>query len=349
MNQKHTKQEENETNRLPYLNRLPSILIVLGINLAFGLLQPLWGLTHLSILIDAAICGVTTPVIGVFLTRHRLRKLAETGALPAEPPHSKLICALPKNPWLLSIVFAAVCVVLLPVFTEMLLRFYDITAYTQLRFLAWKLVYSAFLSAKATELAILRLVQPDCLRPGDPKQIGQAAVKNPLPKGETFTKLFDTVTTDFGFNMLVGLVLGGTLIIDQNVVIPPTTLAGIVISGAILGAIVVVRMVYPVVKAIRLLRENGTLPSAARRNPWVAWLPQSPALFALALSPVVIVLTPIVFWGVFTFFGFESLDFFQYFIVRTIYVSLLTKPVVKLAILRYMQPQLGIEGSTVHV
>lgn len=341
--------DSDRGNRLPYLNSLPSILVVLGINLVFGLLQPLWGLTRLSILIDAAICGVITSVISVFMTRHRLRKLAKTGALPAEPPRPKLICRLPKNPWLLSLVLAAACAVLLPLFTELLLRFYGITAYTLIRFLAWKLVYSVLLSAKVGELAVLRLVQPDCLLPGDPKQTGQTAVKNPLPKGETFTKLFDTVTTDFGFNMLVGLLMGGTLIVDQNVVIPPTTRAGIFISGAILGAIVAVRMVYPVVKSIRLLRENGTLPTMPQRNPLVAWLPQKPVLFTLTLAPVVIVLTPILFWSVFTFFGFETLNFFQYFIVRTIYVSLLTKPVVKLAILRYMQPQPATEGRTANV
>lgn len=328
--------DSERANSLPYLNSLPLILLVLGINFVFGLMLPIWGLTHQSILVDAAICGVVTSVICVFVTRHRLRGLAKNGALPANPPRPKLIAQLPKNPWLLSLVFAVVCAVSLPLFTELLLRFYEITDYTPHSFLAWKLVYSAILSAKVSEFAILRLVQPDCLQHGDPVQTGQTAVKNPLPGSEIFAKLFDTVTTDFGFNMLVGLLLGGTLIIDKNVLIPPTTIDGIFISGAILGAIVVLRMVYPVVGSISQLRENGAMPPSERRSAWVAWLPQRPALFALTLSPFIIVLTPVIFWGVFRFFGFETLDFFQYFFVRTIYVSLLTKPVVKLAILRYM-------------
>ncbi len=331
-------QEARNSRSLPYLNNLPMILLVLSINAVFAILQPVWGLSHPNILVDAAICGMSTSWICVWVAHFRLRKLAREGALPAQTPQIGIAGRLPKSPWALSLCFGVMFAVITPLLTEALLRFFDITEYTFPRFLVWKLAYSGVLSAKLSELAVLRLTQPDCLRPEDPPQTGQSVVKNPLPKGDTFTKLFNTVTTDFGFNMLIGLLLGGTLVIDHNVIITPTTRSGILISGAILGAIVTIRMVYPVIKSIEQLKAAGQLPVAASINRVVAWLPKSPVGFSLVLLPVMMVLSPMVFFAVFHFFGFEILDFFQYFAIRSLYVWLLTKPIVSLAILRYMQP-----------
>ena len=50
-----------------------------------------------------------------------------------------------------------------------------------------------------------------------------------------------------------------------------------------------------------------------------------------------VIFSPFVVWLVFAIFEFETLDFFQFFIIRTLYVTLLTKPVVQFAILRYLQ------------
>ena len=151
--------------------------------------------------------------------------------------------------------------------------------------------------------------------------------------------MFDTMVNDFGFNLVIGLLTGGAAVLaDKSVIIYPTTRSGIVLGGLILGVIVSLRMVASVVKSIAATRDAGTLPALEKRNPWVAWIPETPMLFTLTLMPVIMALSAVVLWAVLTFFGFDVLNFFQFFIVRTIYVSLLTKPVVWLAVYRYRQP-----------
>ena len=70
-----------------------------------------------------------------------------------------------------------------------------------------------------------------------------------------------------------------------------------------------------------------------------SWIPFSPMKFALILIVPIIVFAFLVFWGIMFFFGFEEVNFFQFWIIRLIFITLLTKPVVNLAILRYIQPK----------
>lgn len=323
---------------IPYIDNLPLIILTVLINLAAAFLFMNGRLlTRQDILIDAAICGVTTSVINTVLVYRVISKLRSKGELPPGVPMNLYIQKLPKNPWLTGLTFALVFGLATALIAEITFGFFGVRDIAFYRFVAWKVVYSCVLSAKIIELLVLRFVQPDCSKPDDPAQSGTREVKDPLPRRQIYLRIFNTVTTDFGFNMIIGLILGGTALMDGNVVIYPTTRAGIVISGAILGIIVALRMARPVAKAIKALRDEGKLPPN-RHNPWIAWLPDSPWLFALALVPVFAVVSPLFFWSVFTFFGFEMLDFFQFFLVRTLYVSLITKPVTALAIAKYRQP-----------
>ena len=326
---------------LPYINSILIILLTVCINLAvvflFYINKPL---TYWDILIDACICGITTSFIDVFLVQGRMKKLRAQGMLPQEVPQSRLMAKMPKNPLLLALVFGAVFGLAAPLLSALVIRFYTIEAFTFPRFAVWKILYSCVLSVKIVEFAILRYAQPDCASESDAFQRGTEKVKDPLPRISTFKEWFNTVTNDFGFNLLFGLLLGGTVVRDHSVIIPPTTLSGIVISALILGAIVTARMAYPIAKNMRDAREAGNLPIAEKPNGRLGWIPTSPVKFALVLVVPIMVVCCAAFWGILSFFGFEVLDFFQFFVIRMLFVTLLTRPVVKLAIIRYTQPEL---------
>ncbi len=325
------------TVNLPYLDNWKMILLVVTVNLIFGLLHHFWGLSHSAVLTDAVVCGFSTSVLSVLYVHFKMKSLRKRGLLPASVPKVKLMYCLPKS-WLgLSVVFSIVFMILTPLITELLIRIYGINTFNLIPFVVWKVAYSGFLTAKIIELAILRFVQKDMVQPSDPPQKGDVVVKNPMPGLSTFKKLFDTVTTDFGFNMLIGLVLGGTLIIDHNVVIVPTTRSGILISGILIGLIVTGLMVYPVISQIRDARDSGKLPPPFMHNKFIARMPEKPILLSLMLIPFMVILAPSVFWVVFALFDFETMNFFQFFIIRTVFVTLLSKPVVQLALLRYLQ------------
>ena len=327
---------------LPYINNILIIFVVASINLVivsfFFLGKPI---TLQAILVDACICGVTTACIDVFYVFRRIKRRSLHGGLPADVPQSKFMAAMPQNPLWLSLIFGVVFGLFAPLFNMIIIRFYAIETYTFARFLVWRLVYSCVLSAKIIELAILRYVQPDFVSLSGIKQQGTDAVKNPLPRISTFQQWYHTIVEDFGFNLLFGLLLGtGAIIRDNHVIIPPTTLRGIVLSSLISGIIITARMVYAVAKSIRAIRENGQLPVAEKENKWVSWLPASPVRFALVLLLPVMALSLLTFWSVLSFFGFETLNLVQFFFIRILYTSLLSRLVAKLAMLRYIQPRI---------
>lgn len=327
---------QKQSNRLivlPYLNRWPILAGVALINVIFALLPALWGLSHASILQDAAICGATTALICTYASWSALKKAGARGELPTQVPISPLLQKMPASPLGFSLVSAGAAMVAMPLLTELLLRFYAIKSYSLLRFAVWKVAYSCVLAAKMTELIILRFTQPDCAPTGKQPQTGSAVVKNPLPQGHYFKNLFNTVSADFGFNLILGLLLGGTQIKDTHVVLLPTTRQGIVMSGLILGIIVTFRMAYPIAKQI-FASAIAPAPAALKCLGCIKRLPQTPFGFSLALLPAVMLVSPFVFWLAFALFDFRQLDFFQFFIVRSLYVWLITKPVLKLAILR---------------
>ena len=302
-------------------------------------------LTYWNVLLDACICGILTSFIDVFIVRNRIQKLRSLGRLPMEIPQSRLMMKMPKNPLLLSLIFGVVFGLLAALLNALIMQFYAIEIFTFARFAVWRILYSSALSVKIVEFAILRYSQPDLVSTSSMVQQGTEKVKDPLPRISTFKQWFNTITDDFGFNLLFGLMLGGTIIRDHNVIIPPTTLSGIAVSALILGAIVTARMAYPIAKSMRDAREAGTLPIAEKANALVHWIPYSPVKFALILLLPIMGTSYAVFWAVLSFFGFEVLNFFQFFVIRILYISLLTKPVVRLAVIRYTQPELVRKGS----
>ena len=332
------KEDRQTYNGLPYINNWQGVLLTLAVNLLVALLLfRSNAIPPKAFVLDACHCGFIATLISVALAAPRIKRLRQAGGLPREVEAGKALRVLPRRPLPLAPVLGLVFAVGMAAFAFLVCRFFEVETITSTRFLVWKLVYATLLSVKTMDVVVLRLVQPDCAAPGEPEQTGSAVVRNPLPHKQTFGNLFHTVTEDFGFNLLMGLATGGVVIRDHNVIIQATSRDGIVIGGLVLGILVTFRMVYPVAKSIRALRDAGQLPKLPRIA-WIAWLPERPALLALALLLPTMALSAAVLWGALSFFGFEALNFFQYFVVRTLYVTLLSKLVVKLAILRYTQP-----------
>ena len=322
---------------LPYLNNLRVLLLTLALNVLCAVMF-YYGrrITLQGVLIDSAICGFTTSLIDVCIVAVRLRGLRKAGKLPAFVPQHRLLAFLPRRPVWLSLLLGALFALLTPLLNGALIRFYQIERFAFVPFLVWKMAYSSVLSVLLLELCVLRLAQPDCAKPTDPAQGGTDVVRNPLPKLSALKSWFQTVTADFGFNMLMGFLWGSTYIEGYNVVLAPAARAGVRVSALLTGVIVAARMVWPVAKNVRAA--CALSPVLEKRSAGIAWLPASPALFALVLTLPVIVLAYAAFAAVFALFDFQTLNFFQFFVIRALFVGLLTKAVVKLAILRYRQP-----------
>ena len=325
---------------LPYLDNWRVAAFTAAVNL-FCLFIFQYGreITLETALIDAMNAGIITSFINVFYSEWMIKRLRRAGGLPANVPVIGRMSLLPRRPLLLSFVFAAVFGVLTPLFNLLVIKFYGIETFTFARFGVWKVAYACALSAVILEWAALRYVQPDCSDGAASPQSGTQEVKNPLHRISALMGVYNSAVDDFGFNMIFGLLLGGTVVRGGEIVIPPTTRAGIVISGVVLGIIVTFRMAYPIAKSILALRRGGTLPVMPTADRRVAWLPCKPMKFALALMLPITALSAVTFWAVLTFFGFEELNFFQFYFIRVIFISLLSKCVVRLAIARYMQPE----------
>ena len=87
--------------------------------------------------------------------------------------------------------------------------------------------------------------------------------------------------------------------------------------------------------AERAIPDRCLPPGDDRR---ISWIPESPAKFALVLLPPLMLCTYVFFRALMTFFGFDVLNFFQYFALRMLWTTMLTKAVTKLAVWRYLQP-----------
>ena len=329
-----------KTSGLPYVNRPTTIALTLLINVACVLLS--FGfrksITESNFLINIFICGFLTTVLDVLFARLYIRRLRRAGKLPPVVPASRLVRLLPRN--------GAALVALLGAFFGFasygvnwaLIRFFAIEQFALWRIVVWQALFACALSSVVMQRVVLRMVQPDCAPAEQSKQRGEVEILIPLPRFDALKRWFNTVTSDFGFNLLVGLLLGGVAIREHNVIIYPTKLSGIGFSSLILSILVLLRMAYPVCTSIAGMRSRGELPVVQRASPLLRALPLSPLKLTLALAPLVILLSYGALWGVMTLFDFQELHFFQYFIIRTIYVAILTKAYVALMVARYRQP-----------
>jgi hypothetical protein len=327
--------------RLPYLNNTAVILITMAVNLGILFITG-WSQSFdlMFVLIDGASCGVVTALLDVFLIRHYVDIAKKNRSLPTNLPVNRFMMRLPKHTYL----FAALCALFLglltPLLNSIIFNYYEFETLSLAQMLVLKLIYSYFLSAKTVELAIFRFVQPD-LTGQLPDQTTATATpaRHSAPRVTYFQQLFNNWMTDFGLNMFRGLIIGTTTVTSDNyVLIAPTLLRSVDTTGLISGVIVTFMTVPSVSREIIYSIDSGKTRPLTESNPYVAWLPKNRWLLTVVLCLPIIVLTTIVYYVVMSFFGFESLSFFQFFFIRIAYTTMLVKVLVPLIMFRYRQP-----------
>jgi hypothetical protein len=154
-------------------------------------------------------------------------------------------------------------------------------------------------------------------------------VKNPMPKVKYFKELFDSIASNLA------------LMLFFNPAIQPYTMGGdrSIVSEAIFCSLLTTMIVViGVSKSIRLGRFNGEISGARVSNKWLKKLPVNRWLLGLTACIVTVPLGVFVILFIFNFYGFESWTFYQFFWIRFIYSTLLSKALVIFIILRNIQP-----------
>ncbi len=324
--------------RPPYLDDWKLIGITLAINVLCAVVfwHPGFGRTDLAI--DTLWCGLITAVIDVFAVRMLLRK---GKVAPLALPESAAVRILPKNPILLTLVLGVFSGALMAGANLLIFKVYALEQLNLPQYIAWKAVYSYWLSAFVIEFAILRLVQPDALKTSSaPDDVAKWEIKAPTLRVSWATGFCRGMIFDFGFNVAFGLLLGGTVVRGMEVILLPTPCRGsaMLIATGLTGVIVTFFVIPSLVRSLRTERESGALPPLPKRNPLLAWLPAGAITMSLTLCLFIAPLTVLVCWGIFALFQFETMNFFQFYLVRAMYIPLLCKAVLPLIVRRFRQP-----------
>ena len=305
----------SRVRRLPYMENRTGILVTIVVNLLCAFVFQSFGgaLTRGDVVADAVVCGAVTAVIDfVFLWRLMSRRNS-AGLLPGEVPVSRLMQRLPRTFLPLLIFLVLFFAVLTGVLMCCFLFVFGIESMDFGRWLVFKLLYAAFLSAKVLEFVIFRLVQPDwnSAASGAVSCCGfdSQEVRNPLPKFSSFKEVYANITANIAMNVIVGSLLGGVVTNSD---------------GSLL--------IYPSIILTRAIFKNVRENLGDTTDEELAALAQLPAGNGLAellprrsfpLTIVVCVITagvsavlaPLIFW----FFGIEQMNFYQFCLFITAY------------------------------
>lgn len=322
---------------LPYINSVGLVLLTVGINFLSNIhMLSLEQVSKSQILLDAAIFGVVTALIDTFAVWYLLKKMYQEGKLPADPVRDERMNLLPGNPVLLAAVMAIIFAGLAYLFNLFVLVFFAKEALLPYGFMVWKLFYAVIFSAYMVKILIYRYAQPGVF--GNAEQHGTDQLQEIFPPVSTFKEQWDAMVSDFGFNMITGLLLGGTVInADHSLTVYGASREGIVISALIYAVIVMVMMVYPVIKKVYETVISGEIAIPVTKPNILASFPTSPLGNALVIFIPVAVLSATFLWAMFEIFNFEKLNFFQFFVLRLMLINLLTVLTVKYATARYSQ------------
>jgi len=332
--------------RLPYVDNAKAVLITLVVNLGVVFLF-FWpdGATYSSALLDSLICAATTTTINMLIVYSRLKKMRAVGQMPSEVPVSRLMQKLPQNPFLLGLIFAVVFGILITGINGAILWFYD---KCEMGFVAWagyKLIYTTVLSIKITEFCIFRYVQPDWVSKKDinteaETPIPAEQVKNPLPKISVFKEMYGSVTGSIAMNIIIGTFLGGvTVASDYSVIINPTTISGIPITGLVFGCITGILVTKGIVKEINavILATGPAMADTAPAEKCFTWMPVRKGTLMLLVCACVMIFSATALWAIMTLFEISVMNFYQYTIFMTVYSGLLSKPLTYLLTRRCLQ------------
>ncbi|WP_279009888.1 hypothetical protein [Synergistes jonesii] len=336
-----------KSQRLPYVNNALAVGITTLIAAVSVFVFHRRDVVSLhDMLVDGAIFGITTMLIDTAIIYPQMKSRYQKGILPAEAPRSVILKRMPRNPALFALLVGLFFAALMPAFNYIFMRFYELDALAFASFLFWRVVYAVPASVYMARLIIFRYVQPGAFA-GEVTQHGDAKVSAVLPRISTLKEQYRAALSDFGMNMVLGVILGGARVgmdlglqADESkwLFIFPAYRSGLPLSSLIYAVIVFFMMAVPVAQNILRLREGGTLPQAEKENRFFSHLPWNPWLFSAVWFVPMLLCTYAFLWGIMTVMRFEVLNFFQYFVLRLILITLLSKGMAALSVIRYIQP-----------
>jgi hypothetical protein len=334
--------------RLPYIDNAKAVFITLAINLGVIFLFN-WpdGITYSGVMWDSLFCAIITTTINMWIVYPRLKRMRALGEIPAQAPESRFMQRLPQNPIALGVIYAVVFAALAVGINAVLLWFFGIEDMAFAPWAVYKLLYATVLSIKIVECCIFRYVQPDWAKAGHyaqaetGKELPGRTVRNPLPKIGLFKEMFGSVTGNIAMNIIIGSVLGGVAVEpDGSVVILPTTVEGIPITGLVFGLIVGILVTNGVVTAMNaaILASHPAMPAAAVTDKRLAWMPRGRVALTCFVSICLMLFSAAALRAVLTLFGISLLNFYQFTVFITVYASILSKPLSFILTKRCAQP-----------
>ena len=333
---------------LPYIDNAIAVVITLAINIGVVFLfnYPN-GINYSGIIWDSMICAIITTIVNIWIVYPKLKKMRANGRMPANVPESKLMQRLPKNPILLGLIYAVVFAAVMVCINAAITWFFGIQNMTFLPWIIYKLIYATVLSIKIVEYCIFRYVQPDWANANTVAPVEKEAafkekpVKNPLPKISLFKEMYGAVTGNLALNIIFGSFLGGAVAQpDGSVVIFPTTVEGIPITGLVFGLIVGILVTNGVVKSLKatILSSGTPILESAVKDKKFAWMPKKKIPLMCLISFSVMIFSAVALPLIMHLFGKTLLNFYQFTIFITVYATLISKPLSYVLVQRCLQP-----------
>lgn len=326
---------------LPYVDNARAVLITLAVNLGVVFLFNRQGIAYRGALWDSFFCAIITTAIDMWIVHASLKGRRASGEMPSQVPVSVFMQRLPQNPFTLGAICAIGFGVITVGFNALILSFFGIQSMTFVPWMLYKLIYATVLSVKITEWCIFRYVQPDWAKGGIGKTSSVEPVKNPLPTVGVFKEMYAAVTGNIAMNILLGSALGGVRVgAGESVVIAPTTVDGIPITGLVFGLLVGILVTRGIVGEVNaaILASNPEVPDTAGPDRRFAWMPLRKAALTAFVCVCVMIFSAVVLPAVMRLFGLTIMNFYQFTVFITVYATLVGKPLSAVLIRRCMQP-----------
>ena len=328
---------------LPYINNAKAILVTIAINLAvFLVFDWSYGIGIRGVIADSIICAFITTIIDIWFVYACLKKIRAAGQMPRQVPVNRLMQMLPKNPFALGLCFALSFAALIIGINWVILSFFDLYSMGFAPWLVYKLIYTTVLSIKIVEFCIFRYVQPDWANAIQGSTNSEAVcqpVKSPFPKISLFKEMYGGVTMNLVMNILMGSFLGSVITqADGSIVLLPTTIEGIPITGLIFGLIMGVLISHGVIKSMNAyILAGGHAAIQIACNKLFTWMPKRKGSLMCLVTISVMLFSAVALPSIMYLFGKSVLNFLQFTIFITLYATLISKPLSYVLIRRCLQ------------
>ena len=330
---------------LPYINNIKAVLITVAINLcALFIFNFPNGINLQGVMADSVICAFVTTIINMWIVYASVTKIRNAGQMPQQVPVNRLMQKLPKNPFALGVIYAFVFAVITVVINGLILSFFDMQNMTFRSWMVYKLIYSTILSITIVEYCIFRYVQPDWANVKERNANVEASglpVKNPLPKISLFKEMYGSVTGNIALNIILGSVFGSAITqADGTVVLLPTTIEGIPITGLIFGLIVGILVTNGVLRSMKapILASGQAIIQTTAPDKRFTWMPKRKVALMGLIAVFVMLFSAVALPFIMYLFGKSFLNFYQFSVFITVYAVIISKPLAFVLTKRCMQP-----------